>query len=82
MVKSRLWRLRVPGSKPDSTDDPPYFWAQYTLNVIWVKRPHVSVVLKCGDGVAISGVEIVIGPWLKMTISVPKQALSSFKMES
>ncbi|GBM83949.1 hypothetical protein AVEN_100086-1, partial [Araneus ventricosus] len=47
VVRSRS--PRVPGSKPDSTEDTPCMWARYTLNyMLEIKRPHAGVARKFG----------------------------------
>ncbi|GBN15628.1 hypothetical protein AVEN_51242-1 [Araneus ventricosus] len=47
VVKSRLWGRRVPGSKLDSTEDPPCIWACCTLNLtLW---PNVLPLVWCGS---------------------------------
>ncbi|GBO08027.1 hypothetical protein AVEN_15728-1 [Araneus ventricosus] len=44
VVKSRLCRRSVPGSKPDSTEDSPSMWICFPLNqTLWVKRPPAGV---------------------------------------
>ncbi|GBO07964.1 hypothetical protein AVEN_61328-1 [Araneus ventricosus] len=46
VVKSRLCRRSVPGSKPDSTEDSPSMWICFPLNqTLWVKRPPAGVFL-------------------------------------
>ncbi|GBN83307.1 hypothetical protein AVEN_63657-1 [Araneus ventricosus] len=43
-------RIRVPGSKPDSTEDPPCMWPCFTLNHMYeAKRPPASVLRKLGE---------------------------------
>ncbi|GBM75711.1 hypothetical protein AVEN_36105-1 [Araneus ventricosus] len=45
VVRSRLRGRRVPGSKPDSTEDPSFMWAWCTLNrTSWLKHPPTGVV--------------------------------------
>ncbi|GBM63139.1 hypothetical protein AVEN_150266-1 [Araneus ventricosus] len=39
VVKSRLRGWRVPGPKPDFTEDPPSMWACCTLNHTWSALP-------------------------------------------
>ncbi|GBM04816.1 hypothetical protein AVEN_20246-1 [Araneus ventricosus] len=60
-VRPRLLSRRVPGSKPESTEDPPYLRAWCTLNLTsWVKRPPAGVVWKLGEESASSGVILII----------------------
>ncbi|GBM03066.1 hypothetical protein AVEN_14572-1 [Araneus ventricosus] len=47
--RSRFRILRVPGSKPDSTEDPSCLWAWCMLILTWVKFPSDSVEPKFGE---------------------------------
>ncbi|GBM25987.1 hypothetical protein AVEN_223121-1 [Araneus ventricosus] len=58
VVRSRLWGRRAPGSKPDSTEDPPCMG--HVKSYVVVKRPPVGVAWKFGEGGASSGVVLVI----------------------
>ncbi|GBO40159.1 hypothetical protein AVEN_157304-1 [Araneus ventricosus] len=56
-VMPRLRNRRVPGSKPNSTEDSPYMWAWFMLNLTsGVKRPPAGVVWKFREGDVNSGV--------------------------
>ncbi|GBN49238.1 hypothetical protein AVEN_216372-1 [Araneus ventricosus] len=51
VVRSRLWGRRVPGSKPDSTEDSPCMGPVHAESYVVAKRPPVGVVRKFGEGV-------------------------------
>ncbi|GBN67026.1 hypothetical protein AVEN_3550-1 [Araneus ventricosus] len=51
VVRSRLWDSRVPGSKPDSTEDPPCRGLLHAKANVVAKRPPASVVWKFGEEV-------------------------------
>ncbi|GBN72886.1 hypothetical protein AVEN_115687-1 [Araneus ventricosus] len=60
-LRSQLQGWRVPGSEPDLTENPLCIWAWCTLNLTSsVKRPPTGVVRKFGEGIARSGVVLVI----------------------
>ncbi|GBO06008.1 hypothetical protein AVEN_155700-1 [Araneus ventricosus] len=45
----RFQSQRVPGTKPDSTQDPPCMWAVCIFNdEYWVERPPAGVMRKLG----------------------------------
>ncbi|GBM29059.1 hypothetical protein AVEN_209566-1 [Araneus ventricosus] len=79
LVTSRLWGLRVPGSKPDSTEDPPCMWACCTPNHTWgTKRPPAGVMRKFGEGM-LAQVSSSSSD-LKITNFIPKYPSCYFKM--
>ncbi|GBM01001.1 hypothetical protein AVEN_55514-1 [Araneus ventricosus] len=50
--KVRASGRRVPGSKPDSTKEPPYMWPWFKKYLrLWAKRPPACVVWKLGEEV-------------------------------
>ncbi|GBM87408.1 hypothetical protein AVEN_134821-1 [Araneus ventricosus] len=59
VVRSHLWGLRVPKSKPDPTEEPPCKPAWCTLNLKGLKAPRVCGVEACRGTVG-SGVCFVI----------------------
>ncbi|GBL77041.1 hypothetical protein AVEN_12692-1 [Araneus ventricosus] len=51
VVTYRLWGRRVPGSIPDSNENPPCMWVWCTLNLTsWAKSPPAAVVRRFGEG--------------------------------
>ncbi|GBN91452.1 hypothetical protein AVEN_14731-1 [Araneus ventricosus] len=60
LERPRPQSRRIPGSKPDSTEDPPCLWARCTLNLAWVKRASAGGMQKFGVRGASSGVFFVI----------------------
>ncbi|GBN81855.1 hypothetical protein AVEN_32179-1 [Araneus ventricosus] len=67
VVKYHLWGRRAPGSKPDSTEEPPCMWARCTPNhTQWAKRPHADVEWKLREVGTSSGVVLVIWPRLQI----------------
>ncbi|GBM23697.1 hypothetical protein AVEN_257614-1 [Araneus ventricosus] len=50
VVRSRLWSRRVPGSKPDSTEDPSCMGLLHAKSYIVAKRPPVGMAWKFGEG--------------------------------
>ncbi|GBN79373.1 hypothetical protein AVEN_82288-1 [Araneus ventricosus] len=56
VVRSRLWGRRVPGSKPDSSEDPLCMGPATRQIMRMAKLPPVRVAWKLGDGGARSGV--------------------------
>ncbi|GBN75908.1 hypothetical protein AVEN_182558-1, partial [Araneus ventricosus] len=61
VVRSRPCGRRVPGSKPDSSEDPFVYRTCCALNhTQGVKCPSVGVLRKFGEGIASPGVVLVI----------------------
>ncbi|GBL96939.1 hypothetical protein AVEN_182519-1 [Araneus ventricosus] len=50
VVRSRLWGLKIPGSKLDSTEDPPCMDLLHAKSYVVAKRPPVGVARKFGEG--------------------------------
>ncbi|GBO12034.1 hypothetical protein AVEN_241308-1 [Araneus ventricosus] len=51
VARSRLWGRRAPGSKPDSTEDPPCMGPLlHAKSYVVAKRPPVGVACKFGEG--------------------------------
>ncbi|GBM69419.1 hypothetical protein AVEN_183394-1, partial [Araneus ventricosus] len=50
VVRSRLWGLRVPDKKPDSTEDPSCMWLVDSKSYVVVKRPPVGMAWKFAEG--------------------------------
>ncbi|GBM35360.1 hypothetical protein AVEN_90680-2-1, partial [Araneus ventricosus] len=46
VVGSRIWSRRAPGSKPDSTENPPCMGLLHAKSIAVVKRPSVGVTWK------------------------------------
>ncbi|GBN62392.1 hypothetical protein AVEN_241365-1 [Araneus ventricosus] len=73
VLRSRLWDWRVPGSKPDSTEDPPCLARLvHVKSYVVAKRPPTGVVWNFGEEGANSGVVLIIKLWFKITWFVPK----------
>ncbi|GBO08150.1 hypothetical protein AVEN_18877-1 [Araneus ventricosus] len=51
VVRSRVWGRRVPGSRPDSTEDPRVWCLLHDKSYVVAKRPPVGVAWKFEEGV-------------------------------
>ncbi|GBO46365.1 hypothetical protein AVEN_52945-1, partial [Araneus ventricosus] len=72
VVGTRPWGRWVPGSKPDSTEDPQYMGNVAHQIIRNSQTSSRSCFVESWRGGARSGVVLVIGPWFKITRSVPK----------
>ncbi|GBN09386.1 hypothetical protein AVEN_177275-1 [Araneus ventricosus] len=72
VARSRTWGRRAPGSKPDSTEDPPCMGPAARQIIRSGQTPSRWRGVEVWRGGASSGVVLIIRPRLKITRSVPK----------